>query len=178
MREARRYVRTVIFDGECGFCLRAIRIGKRLDWWRRMEWRARLAPGVNERFPQLSQEETHRRMVSIRTDGRACGGFYAVRDILLQLPLTMLPALLLYLPGMSVVGVPLYRWIATNRYRFGGAREATCSVKAKAISAERCAATGGVAASLAPRERGGDGRDSRIPVTRDTFLTPPDRGTS
>ena len=160
MQEARRYVRTVIFDGECGFCLRAIRIGKRLDWWRRMEWRARLEPGVNERFPQLSQEETQRRMVSIRTDGRAYGGFYAVRDILLQLPLTMLPALLLYLPGMSVVGVPLYRWIATNRYRFGGAREEACSV------------------SLAPRERGGDGRDSRIPVTRDTFLTPPDRGTS
>ena len=152
MQEARRYVRTVIFDGECGFCLRAIRIGRRLDWWRRMEWRARLEPGVNERFPQLSQEETQRRMVSIRTDGRAYGGFYAVRDILLQLPLTMLPALLLYLPGMSVVGVPLYRWIATNRYRFGGAREEACSVKAKAISAERCAATGGVAASLAPRE--------------------------
>src|SRR3989338_5909078 len=70
MQEARRYVRTVIFDGECGFCLRAIRIGKQLDWWRRMEWRARLEPGVNERFPQLSPEETQRRMVSIRTDGR------------------------------------------------------------------------------------------------------------
>ncbi|MDP3703911.1 MAG: DUF393 domain-containing protein, partial [Candidatus Omnitrophota bacterium] len=149
MQEARRYVRTVIFDGECGFCLRAIRIGRRLDWWRRIDWRARLEPGVNERFPQLSQEETQRRMVSIRTDGRICGGFDAVRDILLQLPLTMLPALVLYLPGMSVVGVPLYRWIATNRYRVGGTREEACSVKAKAISAEHggcCTGTGGVAA--------------------------------
>ena len=136
--EARRYVRTVIFDGACGFCLRAIRIGKRLDWWRRMEWRARLEPGVNERFPQLSQEETQRRMVSIRADGRMSGGFYAVRDILLQLPLTTLPALLLYLPGMSVVGVPLYRWIAANRRHFGGAQEEACPIP------------------LAPLNRGGD----------------------
>jgi len=139
MQEARRYVRTVIFDGECGFCLRAIRIGRRLDWWRRMEWRARLEPGVRERFPQLSHEETQRRMVSIRPDGRTYGGFFAVRDIMLHLPLMLLPALLLYLPGMSCIGVPCYRWIASHRYRFGGAREETCSI------------------SLAPKERGGDG---------------------
>lgn len=126
--EAPRYIRTVIFDGACGFCLRSIRIGKRLDWRHRIEWRARLEPGMNERFPQLSQEETQRRMVSIRADGRTYGGFYAVRDILLRLPLTMLPALLLYLPGMSVIGVPLYRWIAANRHRFGGAREEACSI--------------------------------------------------
>ena len=119
--------RTVIFDGECGFCLRAIRIGKRLDWWHRMEWRARLTPGVNERFPQLSQEETQRRMVSIRTDGRAYGGFFAVRDIMLHMPLTFLPALLLYLPGMSLIGVPVYKWIAANRQQFGGTSGTSCS---------------------------------------------------
>ena len=119
-REAPRYIRTVIFDGACGFCLRSIRIGKRLDWRHRIEWRARLEPGVNERFPQLSQEETQRRIVSIRADGKIYGGFYAVRDILLQLPLTILPAALLYLPVMSVGGGPLYRWIAANRHRFPG----------------------------------------------------------
>ena len=156
-RPACEPLRTVIFDGDCAFCLRSIALGRRLDWWRRMEWRARLEPGVRERFPQLSQEETQRRMVSIRPDGRTYGGFFAIRDIMLHLPLTLLPALLLYLPGMSCIGVPCYRWIASNRHRFGGAREEACSVKAKAISAEWCAATGGVAASLAPRERGGGG---------------------
>ena len=135
----REPLRTVIFDGDCAFCLRSIALGRRLDWWGCLEWWARLEPGVRERFPQLSQEETQRRMVSIRPDGRTYGGFFAVRDIMLHLPLTLLPALLLYLPGMARIGVPCYRWIASNRYRFGGEREEACGI------------------SCAPREHGEDG---------------------
>ena len=120
------YARTVIFDGECGFCQRSIRWGKRLDWLRRMEWRASLEPGLQQRFPQLSGEETQRRMVSIRRDGKTYGGFFAVRDILVHLPLTFVPALVLYLPGMSLLGVPVYKWIARNRHHFGGKSEDSC----------------------------------------------------
>lgn len=57
-------------------------------------------------------------MVSIRPDGKIYGGFFAVRDVLLHLPLTFLPALFLYIPGASLIGVPVYRWIAKNRHRF------------------------------------------------------------
>ena len=128
-RPAREPLRTVIFDGDCAFCLRSIALGRRLDWWRRMEWRARLEPGVRERFPQLSHEETQRRMVSIRPDGRTYGGFFAVRDIMLHLPLTALPALLLFLPGVSWVGVPLYQWVASHRYRFSGTGDDHCPVR-------------------------------------------------
>ena len=118
--------RTVIFDGDCGFCQRSIRLGKRLDWLGKMEWISRLSPGVKERFPQLKDEETQNRMVSIRPDGEAYGGFYAVRDIALHLPLTFLPALLLYIPGVSLLGVPAYKWIAKNRHRFGGSSGESC----------------------------------------------------
>lgn len=121
------YSRTVIFDGECGFCQRSIRIGRTLDWLGRIDWRARLDPDVQAEFPQLSGEETQNRMVSIRPDGRCYGGFYAVRDILRHFPLTCLPALLLYLPGVSLLGVPLYRWIAKNRRRFGGKDNDRCA---------------------------------------------------
>ena len=113
------YSRTVIFDGDCGFCQRSVTWGKRLDWLRRMEWRARLEPGLQETFPQLSGEETQRRMVSIRKDGKTYGGFFAVRDVMVRLPLTFVPALILYVPGMSLLGVPVYAWIANNRHRFG-----------------------------------------------------------
>ena len=119
--------RTVIFDGECGFCQRAIKLGKRLDWLHRMGWRARSEPGLKETFPQLSDEETQRRMVSIRQDGKAYGGFFAVRDIMVHLPLTFVPALILYVPGMSRLGVPVYKWIAKNRHHFGGKLENSCS---------------------------------------------------
>lgn len=112
--------RTVLFDGDCGFCRRSIRLGKSLDWLGKIEWRARLEPGTKERFPQLSDEETQNRMVSIRPDGKSYGGFYAVRDIWLRLPLTFLPALILYIPGVHLLGEPAYKWIAENRHRFGG----------------------------------------------------------
>ena len=114
------YARTVIFDGDCGFCLRSIRIGKALDWCKKIEWRARLEPGLEKEFPQVTGAETQNRMVSIRQDGKTYGGFYAVRDILAHCPLTFLPALLLYFPGVSLVGVPVYKWIAANRHTFGG----------------------------------------------------------
>ena len=119
--------RTVIFDGECGFCQRSIKWGKRLDWLHRMDWRARLEPGLQETFPQLSGEETQRRMVSIRKDGKTYGGFFAVRDIMVHLPLTFVPALVLYVPGVSLLGVPVYTWIARNRHHFGGKSEHSCS---------------------------------------------------
>ena len=121
-------MRTVIFDGDCGFCQRSIRWGKRLDWLHQMDWRTRLEPGLNDTFPQLSGEETQRRMVSIRHDGKTYGGFFAVRDIMIHFPLTFLPALVLYLPGMSLLGVPVYAWIAKNRHRFGGTSQSSCSI--------------------------------------------------
>jgi len=120
------YSRTVIFDGDCGFCQRSIRLGKRLDWLGKIEWVARLSPGVKDRFPRLNDEETQNRMVSLGPDGKALGGFYAVRDIARHLPLTFLPALLLYIPGVPLIGVPVYKWIAKNRHRFAGASGETC----------------------------------------------------
>ena len=123
------YARTVIFDGDCGFCQRSIRLGKKLDWLKKMEWRARLESGIKERFPQITGEQSLHQMITIRPDGKVNGGFYAVRDIALHLPLTFLPALILFIPGMHLLGVPGYRWIARNRHRFGGKSEDSCSIQ-------------------------------------------------
>lgn len=121
------YSRTVIFDGDCGFCQKQVRRGRALDWLKKIDWRMRLEPGILEKFPQLSREETQKQMVSVRPDGKTYGGFYAVRDIMLRLPLTFLPALLMYVPGVSWVGVSVYRWIAENRHRFGG-KPGSCEI--------------------------------------------------
>lgn len=120
-------VRTVIFDDDCGFCTRSVKLFRGLDWLGRYEWLARSDRALPARFPQVSGERTTGEMVSVAPDGRARGGFYAVRDILAGLPLTFLPALFLYVPGVSLAGVPVYRWIARNRHRFGGA--AACAAK-------------------------------------------------
>ena len=122
------FVRTVVFDGDCGFCRRWIRRGKRLDWLKRIDWRPRLEPGLKEKFPGIDDAETKDRMVSIRPDGKKVGGFYSVRDIALQFPLTFIPALFLYIPGVSLIGEPIYRWIAKNRHRFTGSSGQSCGL--------------------------------------------------
>ena len=110
----KEFSRTVIFDGECGFCRRSIRLGRRLDWLKRIDWQARTGPS------------TVNKIESVRADGTRLGGFYAVRDIAIHMPLTFLPALLLYIPGVSLLGVPAYRWISENRHRFGGKSSDNC----------------------------------------------------
>ncbi len=125
----KKFRRTVIFDGDCGFCLRWVRIGKKLDFFGQMDWRARLTPGLKEAFPQVTLAETQNRMFSIRPDGKTYGGFYAVRDIMFHCPLTFLLALLFYFPGVSWLGVPAYNWIAKNRHRFGGKPSDSCSIQ-------------------------------------------------
>lgn len=119
--------RTVIFDGECGFCMRWIRRGRALDWWKLIDWRARLEKGLSEEFPQTNKEETKNRIVSIRPDGKAFGGYFAMRDIMLRLPLTFIPALIMHIPGTGIIGEPVYQWISRNRHLFRGPRpKGTC----------------------------------------------------
>ncbi len=66
-------------------------------------------------------------MISMRPDGKTYGGFFAVRDIARHLPLSFLLALLLYIPGVSLLGVPVYQWISKNRYRLGGKSPESCA---------------------------------------------------
>jgi len=122
------YARTVVFDGECGFCRRWVRRGKRLDWFRHIDWRPRLDPGLKAIYPKLDSQETLNRMISIGPGGKTYGGFFAVRDIMRHLPLTFLPSLFLYIPGVSLAGVPVYRWIAKNRHHFAGKPEESCGI--------------------------------------------------
>ena len=119
--------RTVVYDGECGFCGRTARIGMALDWFHRLDWRPRSDPSLIREFPQLTSEETANRMISIGPDGKVRGGFFAVRDVISFFPLTFLFACLLYVPGMPLIGVPAYQWAARNRHRFGGT--SNCEIK-------------------------------------------------
>lgn len=124
----------MVFDGECGFCVRSIRLGRSLDWLGRIEWVPRADSALRARYPLLNEADSANRMLSIRPDGTVLGGFRAVRDIGLQCPLTFLPCLILYLPGADRLGDPLYRWIARNRHRLGSA---SCSLKEQGPRAGR-----------------------------------------
>ena len=113
----------VVFDGGCEFCRRQERLIRRLDWLRRFDtvpydaavqvWpevaRGELGDGLRVRFP----------------DATATVGIEAVRSVAVRMPLTALPALLLWVPGFRHLGDLAYRFVAKRRRRATDADEAS-----------------------------------------------------
>jgi predicted DCC family thiol-disulfide oxidoreductase YuxK len=105
----------VVFDGGCGFCRRQVRTIALLDWLGRLDqvpyddavqrWpevaRGTLGDGLRMRFP----------------DATVTVGIDAVRSIAVRLPVTALPALLLWLPGIHPLADRAYRFVAARRRR-------------------------------------------------------------
>jgi predicted DCC family thiol-disulfide oxidoreductase YuxK len=108
---------TCYFDGKCGLCRRSTRWLARLDWLHRLDFTdMTLVPPADLPVPW----EAALRGMPMRTrDGRALVGFPAVRRALLQTPLGILPAALLYVPGLSHAAGAAYQRIADRRARDG-----------------------------------------------------------
>jgi predicted DCC family thiol-disulfide oxidoreductase YuxK len=113
---------SVVFDGGCSFCRKQERRIRRLDWLGRFDtrtyddavevWpevgRGALGDGLRVRFP----------------DGSVTIGVDAVRSIAVRLPLTALPALLLWIPGLHGIGAWGYGIVARRRQRDTAADDA------------------------------------------------------
>jgi predicted DCC family thiol-disulfide oxidoreductase YuxK len=116
---------TVVFDGGCGFCRRQELRIRRLDWLHRFDavpydaavqvWpevaRGSLGDGLRVRFP----------------DETVTVGIDAVRSIAVRLPLTVLPALLLWVPGLRWLGAQAYGSVARHRRRDPDGDGSTCA---------------------------------------------------
>ena len=110
----------VIYDGQCGFCIRALRVCRALDWRRRLEFHDSHDRGrVVTRFPQLRAADFENAMFAVDGRGRTFRGFFAFRRIAWETPLLWLALPFLYLPGAGIAGPRAYAWIARNRHRFG-----------------------------------------------------------
>jgi predicted DCC family thiol-disulfide oxidoreductase YuxK len=115
----------VIFDGDCGLCMRTVAVLRALDVGRRLAfldaWRD--WPSVHARFPALDQNACVAEMHLVRDDGRIFTGFDAYRALAWCLPLAAPIAPVLYVPGVRAVGCRLYTRIAASR------TPAECAVK-------------------------------------------------
>jgi len=105
----------IFYDGACGMCRRSSRWFERLDWLGRIERRDLTRVAQGELPDGLGDVPDG---MPMRTRGGAVlVGFPAVRRALLQTPLGFLPALALYLPGVSHAGRRVYARIARSRRR-------------------------------------------------------------
>ena len=108
------------YDGECPFCIAAVRLLAGMDFFRKVTWipfQELAAPPEGLAWEDLDRE------VYLDTGARKGStpqwypGYYACRRLSLRL-LPLIPlAPLLWLPWVDRLGGLVYRWVARNRYR-------------------------------------------------------------
>ncbi len=108
---------TMLYDGLCVLCTQTQQFVRYLDWLGRVEridaWQHET---VQARFPEVVDEDLLGEIFVRTRGGDWKVGFFGMRYIAWQLPLLWPIAPLLYLPGMTLLGPAIYRWIAKRRY--------------------------------------------------------------
>jgi len=105
----------VVYDDACGFCARSVRLMTGLDWLGRLD---RLGYSVAvERYPEVARGLLDEGVRVRFPDGTVTVGIDAVRSALVRTPLGALPAALLYLPPVRLLGARVYRFVAAHRRR-------------------------------------------------------------
>lgn len=118
----------IIYDGECAFCVRSLRIVRALDVWGLLRFvDGTDRPQAEVRHPELRGADLDHAMFAVTGDGGIFRGFFAFRRLLWVSPLMWPLLLLFYFPGARILGPRIYAWIARNR-RSLGCRSSVCPV--------------------------------------------------
>lgn len=116
----------IIYDGQCAFCVRSLRIVRHLAVWGLLRFvDGTDRPQVEVWFPGLRDADLDGAMYAVADGGRTYRGFFAFRRLLWASPLLWPLLPIFYFPGVRWVGPRVYAWIARNR-RSLGCRSSTC----------------------------------------------------
>lgn len=107
---------TAIYDGNCIVCQSSCAALRALDWRGRIDF-VDLHEGGAARHGELSYEQLMGEIHALDEQGQLYSGFGATRRLLREVPLGLPLWLLLQLPGMSIIGQRVYRFVARRRYR-------------------------------------------------------------
>ena len=109
----------IVFDGECRFCQWSVGRIRKLDRAGLFELVPRQTPGVDERFPVLTNSDFNTGLRLLRTDTEVDVGADAIYQIYRRLPPYHLVAWIYRLPIFGALSRAGYGLIARNRHRFG-----------------------------------------------------------
>jgi predicted DCC family thiol-disulfide oxidoreductase YuxK len=110
----------IIYDGDCGFCRRALRLFARVDVWHRLRLHdARRRDDLLAAFPGLAGADLDDAMYVVTRERRVYRGFFAFRRLIWNSPFTWPLVALFYFPGAATVGPRVYAQVARNRRRLG-----------------------------------------------------------
>jgi predicted DCC family thiol-disulfide oxidoreductase YuxK len=109
----------IIFDGQCRFCIRSLRVVRALDIRAALRFHDANRGETLEFFPELRGAALSEAMYA-RVEGEPPHrGFYAFRRLLWSSPLMWPLIPLFYFPGVSFPGERVYAWVARNRKNLG-----------------------------------------------------------
>ena len=110
----------VIYDGHCGFCVRAMSVCRALDVRRALRFHdANARPEIGRRFPELATADLDDAMFVVGPDRALYRGFFAFRRLSWASPLTWPLLPVFYFPGSAWLGPKMYAWVARHRRHFG-----------------------------------------------------------
>jgi predicted DCC family thiol-disulfide oxidoreductase YuxK len=113
----------LLYDGECRFCLRSLRVLKRFDPHGRLELiDATDREAIAHRFPQTAGADFDAAMYAVDQE-HVYRGFDAFRRALRETPSLAWLVPILYLPGVPQIGRRVYDAVARNRHSLGCASE-------------------------------------------------------
>ena len=122
----------VLYDGACPLCRAGVKTLHRLDWFKQITFHdaraVTLPPAEVPLVRKMMLEEMH-----LLTPDRkhAPAGFKAFRWMAWRLPLTVLFAPFLYIPGIPWLGNKVYLWVAKNRFKLVPCKDGVCHLPGK-----------------------------------------------
>lgn len=119
---------TVLYDGGCPLCRRAVRTLARLDWFSRLTFADVTDDGLRVRWaPGLSREDALAEMYVVSEDGNRVAGFDGYLRLSRGLPVLWLFRLIGLLPPVRAMGRAVYRAVAARRTRHGACTDDVCA---------------------------------------------------
>ena len=121
---------TVLYDGQCRFCIRQIANLRRFDGGGRLRFISLHDPSVAIDYPDLTKEQLMEEMWVVTQAGERFGGAYAVRYLTKRLPLLWPLYPWMRIPFSMPIWCWMYRQIAKRRYRIAGrdCQDGSCSL--------------------------------------------------
>lgn len=110
---------TLLYDGHCRVCQRAVRGLRRLDRAHRVDAVPYQDPEARQRFAWIPTSDLERAMHLVSPPGEVWAGAPAVERLLTLLPGGPFWSALFRIPLVRTLADRVYRWIARNRYRLG-----------------------------------------------------------
>ena len=115
----------VIYDGQCRFCLRSLKIFSATDLMQVFRFHdAHDEQSIAAAFPELTHADFDNAMFAVTERRVVYRGFFAFRRMIWSSPLMWLLIPVFYFPGATFVGTRVYAWVAKNQLKFGCGSEA------------------------------------------------------